>query len=163
MNAVTPIITRTEKKTAIALALLWMTVSMATAGEIYVDAVVFPEEADGTAERPYATIQVAVDKAKDGETIVGNDSTLGNRTGGGLWVDSTQVYLVDCDILHCCARTGVGLYKGTAVRCRIDDCYGLTSVAAREAVLFNCIVTHRSRLSPGRPSVSPVDEWFLMV
>ena len=119
MNAVTPIITRTEKKTAIALALLWMTVSMATAGEIYVDAVVFPEEADGTAERPYATLQAAVDKAKDGETIVGNDSTLGNRTG-------------------------VGLYKGTAVRCRIDDCYGLASVAAREAVLFNCIVTRNT-------------------
>ena len=222
MNAIAPVMTRAK----LAIALLWCAVSVTAVGDIYVDASASPDEADGTQEHPFATIQAAVDNAKegdtirvaagvysggerqvsnksyarvyisklknlkiigagrgksvivgsrdpaavgsddsrdklvrcmyvhasdgtviqgftlkDGETIVGDDTTLGNRNGGGLLADSTQVYLVDCDVLHCCARTGAGIYKGTAVRCRIDECYGLTSIAAREAELFNCIVT----------------------
>ena len=231
MNAVTPIITRTEKKIAIALTLLWMTVSMANAGEIYVDAAALPEEADGTAERPYATIQAAVDNAKAGDTIrvafgvytngmtlvsgasyarvyikgkenlkiIGagrgksiiagsrdpaadtyddvltderthlvsgvyvedSDGTViegftirdgeafvnvetGFRKGGGVMSDSLKVYVVDCDICHCTARFGAGLYNVTALRCLIDGNAGLTSVGCRDSRLINCILTRNA-------------------
>ena len=235
---------------AIAFALFCGAFLAAEAGEIHVDAAASPDGADGTQERPYATIQDAVDNAnggdtihvapgvydrgmrqvsgisyarvhvsgkpnlkivgagrgrsfivgsrdpdsitaddkltstrtnvikcvnvsksngtvisgftlKDGEAINGDTVTVdesykalygdapatGNRNGGGFCADSLDVFIVDCDILHCTSRFGAGIYKGTAVRCRIDGNHGLTSVAAREARLFNCIVTRNTSSS----------------
>ena len=235
---------------AIAFALFCGAFLAAEAGEIHVDAAASPDGADGTQERPYATIQDAVDNAKEGDTIkvaagiydrgmrqvsgisyarvhvsgkpnlkivgagrgrsfivgsrdpdaivaddkltsthtnvikcvnvsnskgtvisgftlkdgeaingdtvivdesykalYGEAPTTGNRNGGGFCSDSLDVFIVDCDILHCTSRSGAGIYKGTAVRCRIDGNYGLTSVAAREARLFNCIVTRNTSSS----------------
>jgi pectin methylesterase-like acyl-CoA thioesterase len=54
---------------AIAFALFCGAFLAAEAGEIHVDAAASPDGADGTQERPYATIQDAVDNAKEGDTI----------------------------------------------------------------------------------------------
>jgi hypothetical protein len=199
---------------AIAFALFCGAFLAAEAGEIHVDAAASPDGADGTRERPYATIQDAVDNANGGDTIhvapgiydrgmrqvsgisyarvhvsdkpnlkivgagrgksiivgsrdpdaiVADDTltsthtnvikcvnvsnskgtvisgftlkdgeaingdtvkvdesyqalygaapTTGNRNGGGFCSDSLDVFIVDCDILHCTSRSGAGIYK----------------------------------------------------
>lgn len=79
---------------------------------------------------------------KDGEAfeVSGNG---GSSTGGGLYVsgNGTDVYLVDCDILHCCARVGGGMYGGTAVRCRFEGNYAMSGSVSRYGRLINCIIT----------------------
>ena len=77
----------------------------------------------------------------DGETLTtGTTSGCGNA-GGGLYADSTDVYLVDCDIVHCAGKYGSPLYKGTAVRCLIDNNYGTGGPGGYRCRLINCVVT----------------------
>ena len=79
---------------------------------------------------------------RDGEAFYNNSPNQGSSSGGGLYVlsNARDVYLVDCDILHCCARTGGGTYGGTAVRCRFEDNYGMSGVVSRSGVLVNCLI-----------------------
>lgn len=220
--------------------------AMTAAADIYVDAAAQAEGADGTSERPYATIQDAVDAAQggdvirvaegvytngmklvsgcsyarvhisdkpglkligagrgksfivgsrdpstvtyddvltetrtnlvrcvyvndsdgtviegftlsDGETFV-NLENLGNRNGGGLLADSADVYLVDCDVLRCCARIGGAIYYGTAVRCLIEGNYAVTSTSCRNSKLFNCII--RRNRSTGSYAIANCSELY---
>ena len=91
---------------------------------------------------------------RDGETFLGTDTTLGNRNGGGLLSSSSKAYIVDCDILHCCARLGAGIYGGTAVRCLIKGNYGVSSIASRDATLVNCILHENVSKEAGSYSLS---------
>ena len=81
---------------------------------------------------------------KDGETFYGVEPSGVWNCGGGLYADSTSVYLVDCDVLHCTARIGAGIYGGTAVRCLIDGNYGVSSIGCRASVLVNCLLTRNT-------------------
>ena len=91
---------------------------------------------------------------KDGETFLGTDTTLGVRNGGGLYTSSSNAYIVDCDIIHCCARLGAGIYGGTAVRCLIKGNYGVSSIASRDATLVNCILHENVSKEAGSYSLS---------
>lgn len=78
---------------------------------------------------------------RDGEMFYA-EQTLGATGGAGLAesTNSRDVYLVDCDILHCCARVGAGMSGGTAVRCRFEDNYGMSGAVSRFSALVNCLI-----------------------
>ena len=80
---------------------------------------------------------------KDGESFYNADG-VGSRNGGGVCEHNENIdgiYLVDCDILHCCARVGGAMKGGTAVRCRFERNYGMSGAVARNSRLVNCLVS----------------------
>ena len=77
----------------------------------------------------------------DGETMTTGDSSGTGNAGGGLYADSKDVYLVDCDVVHCAGKYGSPIYKGTAVRCLFDNNYGTGGPGGYRCRLINCVVT----------------------
>jgi hypothetical protein len=77
----------------------------------------------------------------DGETLTTGSSAGCGNAGGGLYADSTDVYLVDCDVVHCAGKYGSPIHMGTAVRCLFDDNYGTGGPGGYRCRLVNCVVT----------------------
>ena len=83
---------------------------------------------------------------RDGACESTNDSVTRANSGAGLRADSADVYLVDCDVVHCSGRFGASVYNGTLVRCLVDGCYGASGPGGRYATMINSVVT-RSKIS----------------
>lgn len=86
---------------------------------------------------------------RDGETLDdGAAKADATNCGGAVYADSTDVYVVDCDLSHSSARYGAATYGATLVRCVADDCYGMRGPGGMSCRMVNCVVS-RPRQSAG--------------
>ena len=85
---------------------------------------------------------------RDGATFVNGNTTQGD--GGGILAGSETTYLVDCVVSNCVGVRGGAMCRGSAVRCRIMENYGIVKAAAgRDARFFNCLVVRNESQSGG--------------
>ena len=65
--------------------------------------------------------------------------------GGGVYVDGSNGYVVDCVVSNCVGTRGGGMCGGVAVRTLFrDNNASHNGPAARNASLYHCIVTHNT-------------------
>jgi len=95
---------------------------------------------------------ICVDKTASGTVIEGftlldgcvpQASDDNRRAGAGVYskVTDKSVYVVGCDFLNCSGTYGGGLYGGTAIRCRFDNCQaGGRGAAVDASYLFACVI-----------------------
>ena len=84
---------------------------------------------------------------RDGATRTKGSSAGKTNAGAGFYADGADVYIQDCEIVHCAGNFGASCYQGTAVRCLIDNCYG-KNAGGYITRYVNSVIT-RSKASAG--------------
>lgn len=117
-------------------------------------------EGDGRGPKACRCVLLGSNAAVQGFTLTdgftdyyANDADGPGARGGGFSISSTtssrplNSFLLDCLVTNCVGRTGGATYAGTAIRCRISDCWG-SGGGTRYTKFVSCVFDHGSANQP---------------
>ena len=106
------------------------------------------------------------DGATDGDQGASGGDSLTAFDGGGLGVEGAmaygpskasnvyKAYLIDCNVINCSGYWGGGMYGGTAIRCLLKNCRGVSwGQTATCAALWNSVIVGNVAEQADRPTI----------